>query len=634
MKQKKKRNSIQKDVIALLPIMIALCLIPFVILTKDYQTNFSQYNWFTETELDQIDSFESAKGSCVAVMGFIAMAVIAIHEYMQSKKKKRILENCDFKICILCAVYFIMVILSSVMSKYSDLAYEGGGYGQWQTMWVLLGYALLFLYAYIFINSEKRITLLFRTLIVSTGIIALIGVLQTIGNNPLRWSWVQKIITSQSKITELGFKEGYAEVILTFNNPNYVGPYIALLLPIVVAFVTTAFAKNKTATWLWRLAGTVVAAGLVVSLVGAGSSAGMIAVFSGVVFAAVLLLSGIMTKENGKTKDAAANEENEKRPVRKYAIAGASVLVVLAVVFAVSKTTLFQNTLNKILQGGNDTRNVASIVSHAEELKVTLRNGSEFLLVPILEQNQNITYQAYDEQNKQIPIEWSQERDGLILKDERFQALTLKNVNFSVGENVYPGFRFNDTPNDISWIFMNVKNEWMYYTPFGKFTKLREIEHFGFENYQNIANRRGFIWSRTIPLMKDYWFRGIGPNAFIIAFPNDDFVGSKRVGGSTTLVDKPHNTFLQVYVQTGGISALAYVGLWLLYMIDSIKVFWRKRCHAGIEKIGLGIATGIFAFTIASLTNDGIVGTQVLYWTLLGTGYAVNRTIKAVRGVL
>lgn len=632
MKQTKKRSkvqktSIQKDIIALLPILIALCLIPLVILTKDYQTNFSQYDWFTETELDQIDSFESAKGNCVVVMGVIAAAVIAISEYMQNRKKKRILENCDLKVCILCAVYCAMVIISSVTSKYPDLAYDGGGYGQWQTMWVLLGYAMLFLYAYVFVTSERRISLLFRFFMVSTGIITLIGVLQGVGHNPIKWSWIQKIITSQSKITELGFKEGFAEVIMTFNNPNYVGPYIALLLPIVIAFVLTRAAENKAVAWIWRILGSLVAVGLVVSLVGAGSSAGMLAVASGVVFVAVLIISGFFSKEKKEKEKEEGGEE--KKSVRNYAIGGGAVVVVILLAVVISRTTLFESTLNKLLEGGEDTRNVASIVNHAEELQVELRNGSEFILVPILENNNSVSFQAFDEKNEPIAIEWSQEQDGYILNDEHYNMITLKNVNFSVGENVYPGFRFNDTPNDISWIFMNVDNEWKYYTPFGKFTKLKKIRHFGFENYQNIANRRGFIWSRTIPLMKDYWFKGIGPNAFIIAFPNNDFVGSKRIGGNTTLVDKPHNTFLQVYVQTGGISALAYLGLGLLYMIGSIRLFWRRKCRTNLEKLGLGLCTGIFAFAVASLTNDGIVGTQVMYWVLLGTGYAINRTLRA-----
>ncbi len=158
--------------------------------------------------------------------------------------------------------------------------------------------------------------------------------------------------------------------------------------------------------------------------------------------------------------------------------------------------------------------------------------------------------------------------------------------------------------------------------------KLRKVESFGFKEYQNIANRRGFIWSRSIPLLKTYWFKGVGPNAFIIAFPNDDFVGSKRVGGNTTLVDKPHNAFLQIYIQTGGISAIAYAGLWIMYIVESARLFWRRKRYTDVQKIGLGLFVGIFSFAVAGITNDTVVGSQNIYWILLGTGYAVNRVIK------
>lgn len=131
--------------------------------------------------------------------------------------------------------------------------------------------------------------------------------------------------------------------------------------------------------------------------------------------------------------------------------------------------------------------------------------------------------------------------------------------------------------------------------------------------------------------MKDYWFTGIGPNAFIIAFPNDDFVGSKRVGDTSTLVDKPHNAFFQTYIQTGGISAIAYAGLWILYMIGGIRQFWRKKHYTDLEKVGLGLLVGIFSFAVAGITNDTVIGTQNIYWILLGTGYAINRMIHQKR---
>lgn len=629
MKYRKKINTTKQDIKALIPVLAALCLIPFVVLTKDYQTEFSKFVWFNSTEIDQIDSFEYAKSQCVTLLGIVAAVVIAVSEYKKSKKKKLLMEGCDLSVLVLCAVYAVMVILSSVFSKYPHLAFTGGGYGQWQTMWVLLAFVMLFMYAYLFINTENRVSVLIKCLMVTTGGIALLGVCQTAGNNPLSWGWAQKIITSQSKVNGIGFKEGVSNVILTFSNPNYVGPYIALILPVVAAFVTMRVSKDKAKAAAGRIAGVLIGIGLLISLFGASSSAGAIAVAAGFVFFVLIFVSGFAAPR--KTVDKAEDNrlaEGGKINRKPYLIGGIVLVVLLVAGFALTRTEFFAGTVNKLLQGGEDTRNVASIVNSDQGLEVVLRNDEEFLLIPSCTNGSSVSFAARDAQDRDIAVEYAQDKNCYQMKDERFPMITLQPVNFSVDQKMYPGFRFNDAPNNISWTFMYVDNEWKYYSPFGKFLKLRKVESFGFENYQNIANRRGFIWSRSIPLLKKYWFTGVGPNAFIIAFPNDDFVGSKRVGGNTTLVDKPHNSFLQIAIQTGGISAIAYAGLWILYMIGSFRLFWRKRHYTETERIGLGLMIGIFSFAVAGITNDTVVGSQYIYWILLGAGYAVNRLIK------
>lgn len=626
MKYRKNRNTTKQDIKALLPVLAALCLIPFVVLTKDYQTEFTKFDWFNSTEIDQIDSFEHAKSRCVMIMGAIAAVVIAISEYRKSKKKKLLMEGCDIRVLALCAVYAVMVILSSVFSKYPHLVFTGGGYGQWQTMWVLLAFVALFMYAYMFVNTEARISALIKCMMVTTGLLALLGVCQTAGNNPLSWGWIQKIITSQSKVNGIGFKAGVSNVILTFSNPNYVGPYIALVLPVVAAFVTIRAAKDQKRVIICRIAGILIGVGLLVSMFGSSSSAGAIAVAAGFLVFILFFISRFFAKEQGGDVEAASQDRKAKG--RIYVAGGVVLAVLLIAGFAVTRTEFFKNTVNKLLQGGDDTRNIASIVNSEDGMEVTLRNDEEFHLVPSCVNGNSVSFTARDSKDQDIAVEYVQDKKHYILKDERFDMITLEVVNFSVDQKMYPGFRFNDAPNQITWTFMYVENEWKYYSPFGKFLKLRKVENFGFKDYQNIANRRGFIWSRSIPLLKKYWFTGVGPNAFIIAFPNDDFVGSKRVGGNTTLVDKPHNAFLQIYIQTGGISAIAYAGLWILYVIDGMWLFWRKRRYTDTEKIGLGLLIGIFSFAVADLTNDTVVGSQYIYWILLGTGYAVNRMIK------
>lgn len=630
MKNQKPLYSAKKDYKALLPVLAALCLIPFIVLTKDYQTEFTKFNWFNNEEIDQIDSFEYAKSRFVMIMGAISAVVIAINEYSKSKKKKRLFENCDIKVMLLCAVFAVMVVVSSLFSKYSHLAFTGGGYGQWQTMWVLLSFVALFIYAYMFVDSEKKISLMAKCLMVSTALVTVIGILQTVGHNPLRWGWVQKIITSRSTVSGITFSDGVSNVILTFSNPNYVGPYVALIFPFVVAFAATRVSENKGKRIACCVAAAAVAIGLLCTLFGSASSAGAIAVAAGVVAAAVILLSGIVFKEKRENKSEQADKGSGRRMQRRI-IFVAAVLVIVAAGIGVSRTSFFKNTLNKLLQGGNDTRNVASIVNTDTGLEVVMRSDEEFKLIPSFIDGDTLAFEARDAKDNEIAIKKGENNKYYYLDDDRFRMLTIEVANFQVGENQYRGFRFNDAPNEISWSFMYVDKEWQYFSPFGKLLKLREIEHFGFKDYQNIANRRGFIWSRSIPLLKKYWFNGIGPNAFIIAFPNDDFVGSKRVGGSTTLVDKPHNAFLQIYIQTGGISALAYCGLWILYMIQGVKLFWRRRRYTDTEKIGLGLLVGIFSFAVAGITNDTVVGSQTIYWILLGVGYAVNRVIAAGR---
>lgn len=630
MKVVKDTNTTKSDIIALIPVLIALCIIPLVILTKDFQTEFTQFVWFNNTELNQIDSFEYTKGILVIIMGAVAALIIGLNEYNNVQKKKPFFENASIAVCVLWGIYLIMVILSSVLSKYPNLAFTGGGYGQWQSMWVLLGYSMLFMYAYTFINSENRGLLTIKFMMITTGILALLGILQVAGHNPLSWDWVQKIVTSQSNIEGITFQEGMSNVILTFNNPNYVGPYVALVFPVAVAFVTIKASGDKTKAIAGRIAGIIIAAGLVVCLIGCSSSAGIISVLAGVAFAFILILSGMIFKK--KTEESTESEAKKSAPKKGIILCGAIVIVIVVAGFFFTKSSLFESTVNKLLQGGEDTRNIASIANKKNQLKVTLRNDTEFTLSMQIDETNNLSFAANDADGKPISVPYQSENGYYTLDDERFEMITLAPGNYNIENDVYTGFVFNDVPNSISWTFMYVKGQWKYYTPFGKFMKLHEVESFGFKNYQNIANRRGFIWSRTIPLMKDYWFTGVGPNAFIIAFPNDDFVGSKRVGDTSTLVDKPHNAFLQIYIQTGGISAIAYVGLWLLYLIGGIRIFWRRKPGTDIEKIGLGLLVGIFSFAIAGLTNDTVIGSQNIYWILLGTGYAVNRTIRQKRG--
>ncbi|MGN1206195.1 MAG: O-antigen ligase family protein [Eubacterium sp.] len=616
-KYREKEKKLWQEILLLLPVLFALCIVPLIVLTHDYTIDFSQFDWFNTTPMTgQIDSFGYSKSVALTIAGVVSIFFFCYYLWQQTSKTntkiKTLFASTDKKIIIILAIHLVMVILSSITSKYSDLAYCGGGYNQWQTMWVLLAYGLLFFYAYFWVTSEKQIQIILYGIIIHTVFMSFLGFMQAIDKNPLLWEFLQKIITKYSQVNGISFKTGYSSVVMTFSNPNYSGCYVALILPIVITFIFIKVSDKKWVSILCKIAGMLITAGFVKTLIGSGSTAAGMTLLG---IAALTILLIFINYFNRKDK--------------RWWIALASIIVIgIGSIFGLLQTDYAKSALDKIKNGSVDTRNLISIVNETPtRMKVNFRNGESFDLDVAVTEGNNVSFTITDSKGTNIPLSYTE--NAYVPTDPRFNMLSFTTTCYSMENGVCPAFILNDNPNQITFTFMYENNEWKYYTPYGKLIKLQEVEHFGFKNSENMANRRGYIWSRTIPLMKTYWFKGIGPNAFIIAFPNTDFVGSKRVGGTTLLVDKPHNTFLQTYVQTGGISAITYAALVILYIIQCVRLLWRRKYTSNLERIALGLLMSSISYMIVGLTNDAVVGVHSSYWILLGLGYAVNRMLKA-----
>ena len=129
------------------------------------------------------------------------------------------------------------------------------------------------------------------------------------------------------------------------------------------------------------------------------------------------------------------------------------------------------------------------------------------------------------------------------------------------------------------------------------------------DGHENVLNGRGYIWSRTIPLLSDCVFIGKGQDTFAIYFPNNDYLGRINYGYEKVLITKPHNVYLQIAVQSGVLSVIAYVGMFVMFCI----LFFRKQ---GFTAFFISITS----FMILGLTNDSMIGCSILYWVILGLG--------------
>jgi len=159
------------------------------------------------------------------------------------------------------------------------------------------------------------------------------------------------------------------------------------------------------------------------------------------------------------------------------------------------------------------------------------------------------------------------------------------------------------------------------------------IATLGFTGRENWGSNRGYIWSRTFPLLPSTAIIGSGPDTYTLVFPQHDIFGKARfIEHPYTPVDKAHNIYLQTWVTTGGISALALIFLFAYYLLTTFVSLVRSRMKEGLFLFGLrfGLLAGISAFCVSAMATDSTVGSSSVFYLILGLAYGVNFIVDRV----
>jgi O-antigen ligase len=127
--------------------------------------------------------------------------------------------------------------------------------------------------------------------------------------------------------------------------------------------------------------------------------------------------------------------------------------------------------------------------------------------------------------------------------------------------------------------------------------------------------------------LKDYIVLGAGPDMFPIAFPQDDYVGKLNALNLRTVVDKPHNMYVQMGVNTGVVSLLAMLSIFGMYVYDSLKLYINRSFDHFTEYIGVGMFASVTAYLVSGFFNDQIISVAPIFYAMLGLGIAINRMI-------
>jgi O-antigen ligase len=139
------------------------------------------------------------------------------------------------------------------------------------------------------------------------------------------------------------------------------------------------------------------------------------------------------------------------------------------------------------------------------------------------------------------------------------------------------------------------------------------------------GSMRFFIWNKTLPLVKEYFWVGSGPDTFEYIFPASEDELTKYFGTPDILVDKAHNEYLQTAVTLGIPALFTY---FLLLSIVIRKAFQAVRHAEGQEKLILyGLISTIFGYLVQAFFNISTVPVAPLFWAILGITLARSSNV-------
>lgn len=572
----------------MVPVIVFTAIIIMIVYMKTFNAPLEGYYWHRD-KTTFTDFFSYYKSLYIILMAVLAAVIMLYRATTQSL----VIKKTKFYIPLL--IYGVFIFLSWTLSDYSYFAYHGFT-ERFEGVWVLLSYVFMTFYIINTINTERNIKMVIYAVGVSSSLLGLIGISQFLKHDLFQTTFGKKLITPNyyvDSIDKLKFNFTKGEIYQTVYNINYVSFYLTLLIPIFgFLFITEKkLAKKFIYAGITGL--------LLLNLFGAKSSGGLLGL--GVAFILALILL------------------NKK--LLKWWKSIVLILSVVLIVFIAGYNMIMPEITSAIKSSSSTDKelvkkqfidyfdtdyNTLTVSCNNEPLsfKFNLKDPSQ---LSVKDKNNNVIHVSRQEDN------------SYTLNDSRFDMYTLK-------------FTSENSKNYIilyveksKWIFEITEDGIFFYNGLKKLVDLDPIPGIGFSNQLKFGSGRGLIWSRSLPLIKNHIFVGSGPDTYIFEFPQNDYAAKYNADWPIyNIVDKPHNMYLQIAINTGLISLISILALFIGYIIWSFRLYWKSEFEDFTSIVGVGIFLGICGFLTAALVNDSTVSVAPMFWGLLGMGIAIN----------
>lgn len=599
------------------PAVIALGLIPVLMRATLVATDLKETQlYFGGTEMDGLyyfsDVFSQCKAFAVVVFAIIMMAVALLCcMFLFKKAEKRSLAIVGASV-----VYVIMALISAAMSDYKDIAFYGD-YERAEGFFTTACYFVIFLFTmYAFRDAQNFRPILFA-LFFCVGVNAVLGFFQFTGNNLETKEWFNNIIVERRyRGVIMPSTETSTAVYGALYHYNYVGSFAGMLVPL---FTTLSLFEKKIGLRIGCIIADLLS---IFMLLGSTARSGIVAVAAAAVVGIFIFFRVIIKhwKLSVSITAAAAaavfgvNAAMDGAILRRIPTIFED--IVDFVVPAEEGASLFDNLpVKEIKQLDNGS---VVFVTAKDELTLSFDNGWA-------------EYHLTDSAGEEVEFTVDSEGNCQIQDDEgRFDGVTLMFYASEETYGEYYDFVFFTMPGNQSTALMfrlsGYNNIKLISVNTGEKIPIYNAEYIGFEGKEKVGSSRGYIWSRTFPLLKNCLVKGYGADTFTYYFPQGDYLAKFYCydGIFDMTVDKVHNLYLQQLFSHGLIAFIAMMFIFIWYLVDCFRLYSLRKEYRMEQIYGASVMLAVVGYLTAGFFNDSCVSVAPVFWILLGVGFALN----------
>lgn len=569
-----------KHWLMLIPAILMLGITPLFIRYFPVQYPALPVTWKLEGYM-VADLFTYGKQQLILVSGVLSLIFLFLHVGNIPFKNKK-----NSRPLVLIGATIAWLILTTFTASFPHAAIWGM-IEKFEGVLVWLTYIVFALYIGSLVKLEAYRTGIFRIILFSGLAITGVGLSQFLSHDLVRMDWFKALIMPIDVAKSATFAFEANRVYSTLYNPNFVAMYVATLMPISLFMIYRE--KSVLFKGLWSLFSGL----LVINLIGSKNSGGLVGILGSLAILAFVLIL-------------------QKFSVKLQRILTISAVCTATIVLILFFSGAFNNLIN--LQKFTPPYNMSNISTNGFQTIIEYK-GKKLIAAANPQTLDSVIF--YNQDQVQLDVTSTPNPDGYY----NIVSPDFSEVFFTTGVTENGMAFINFKIENVNWVFLLHPNGMMYVNSMSTTVPFELSKGSGgFVGHEGFGSARGFIWSRTLPLIAASPIVGYGADNFTVAFPQNDYnLKYQLYGNPNTLVDKAHNMLLQLTANFG------IPGLILLLSVIGYSVRTLYRSYVSKEdadfRLNLALILCIFGYLGSGLFYDSNLHVSPFFWTFIGFGF-------------